>query len=108
MPGTKVLSLWFCLLQRYPGRQGNEYLSFTDEGGPCGEGVAHSQDSHWAPAFVSVELPAVISSCIALLTLFWVGLWISDKIIYVYVSYLSLCSILTRLILKLKLQYFYH
>ena len=46
---------------------------------------------------LSVGLPAVISSCIALLTLFSVGLWISDKIIYVYVSYLSLCNILTRL-----------
>ena len=97
MLGTMVLSLWFCLLQSYPGRQRNEYPCFTDEGDPRGEGLAHTQDSHWVPAFVSVGLPAVISSCIAVLTLFSVGLWISDKIIYVYVSYLSLCNILTRL-----------
>ena len=32
-------------------RRWDENLYFTGEGGP-GEGLAHSQDSHWVPAFV--------------------------------------------------------
>ena len=66
MLGTMVLSLWFAFCR--------VILGGRDEGGHHGEGLAHSQDSHWVPAFVSVGLREVISSCIALLTLFSVGL----------------------------------